>query len=182
MEVYSVPSQKYRCVVVDPPWWEPGGGRIKRGSDRHYKILHTKDIKQVILNSPHWQHVGPDAHLWMWSTVNHLPDALTLMQDLGFRYITHIVWVKIKNTFLQKGIGRYIMGSHELCLLGTRGKAMVPKPIDRQPSAFFAERTEHSKKPDEAFMYFESISPGPRLEIFARKNTRPHWDAFGDEV
>src|SRR5215469_3891001 len=29
----------YRCAVIDPPWNETGGGRIKRGADRHYQLL-----------------------------------------------------------------------------------------------------------------------------------------------
>ena len=172
----------YKCVVIDPPWWEPGGGKIKRGSDKHYNLLRTPDVIRVILNSPCWDFVDVDAHLWMWVTLNHLPDALVVMKDIGFRYVTHIAWVKMgASGKLQKGLGRYIMGSHELCLLGTRGASMIPKPIDRKPSVVFATRTRHSKKPDEAFAYFESISPSPRLEIFARE-PRDNWTVWGDQV
>ncbi len=27
---------KYKCVTMDPPWLERGGGKCKRGADRHY--------------------------------------------------------------------------------------------------------------------------------------------------
>ena len=35
---------KYRTLYVDPPWSEVGGGKIKRGADRHYSVMKTKDI------------------------------------------------------------------------------------------------------------------------------------------
>lgn len=37
-------GMKYRTIYADPPWMETGGGRIKRGADRHYSLMKTKDI------------------------------------------------------------------------------------------------------------------------------------------
>lgn len=31
------PEGPYRTVYLDPPWPERGGGKSKRGADRHYK-------------------------------------------------------------------------------------------------------------------------------------------------
>lgn len=36
--------KKYKTIYVDPPWMERGGGKIKRGADRHYKLMTTKEI------------------------------------------------------------------------------------------------------------------------------------------
>lgn len=36
--------QKYKTIYADPPWMERGGGKIKRGADRHYPLMKTKDI------------------------------------------------------------------------------------------------------------------------------------------
>ena len=44
-----------------------------------------------------------------------------------------------------------------------------------------APRGRHSEKPDVVREMIERASPGPRLEIFARKLT-PGWYAFGHEV
>ena len=30
-------TQTYKTIYIDPPWEENGGGKIKRGADRHYK-------------------------------------------------------------------------------------------------------------------------------------------------
>ena len=167
----------YRCTAIDAPWNERGGGRIKRGADRHYGLLSTPDIIRVILQSGSW-YPADNAHLWLWVTDNYLPDGLQVMSALGFRYIRTLVWFKVRNDKLQVGLGQYLRGSHELCLFGSRGKSMMPK---NKPLSVVAERTVHSRKPDEAYSVIETVSPGPRLEMFAR-SPRPGWDTWGDQA
>jgi N6-adenosine-specific RNA methylase IME4 len=126
-------------------------------------------------------------HLWVWATSNHLDAALWLMQCLGFEYKTSAVWVKAKfvegemGEKLQMGLGQYMRHCHEMLLLGTRGQAMIPNPAERKLSVIVAARTRHSEKPVEAYSLIESVSPGPRLELFARK-PRAGWDVWGNEV
>ena len=38
------PNKKYRTIYADPPWHEKGGGKIKRGADRHYPLMRTEDV------------------------------------------------------------------------------------------------------------------------------------------
>jgi N6-adenosine-specific RNA methylase IME4 len=40
---------------------------------------------------------------------------------------------------------------------------------------------EHSHKPEEQFSIIERCSPGPYLELFARRK-QPGWDAWGNQV
>lgn len=35
----NFPKNKYKTIYADPPWPEQGGGKIKRGADRHYRGL-----------------------------------------------------------------------------------------------------------------------------------------------
>jgi len=35
---------KYKTIYADPPWPQYGGGRIKRGADRHYPLMAVKEI------------------------------------------------------------------------------------------------------------------------------------------
>lgn len=174
----------YRCLVMDPPWPELGGGG--RGAQNHYNVLHTSKMATTILRASKWN-PAPDAHLWCWVTDNYLLDGLSLVDRLGFRYVRTYAWVKTRDDVgrvvtpkVQIGIGKYARGSHELCLFATRGRALLP---DTAPSSvLFAPRTEHSRKPDEAFeQWFERVSPGPRLEMFAR-SARPGWDRWGFEA
>jgi N6-adenosine-specific RNA methylase IME4 len=39
----------------------------------------------------------------------------------------------------------------------------------------------HSEKPEAAFVLIESVSPGPRLELFARRPS-PGWTVWGNDV
>jgi N6-adenosine-specific RNA methylase IME4 len=174
-------AEAYRCIVADPPWLEQGGGKIKRGADRHYPLMRLSDIAKTMWTAPEWRPAA-DCHLWLWTTNNFLIDALSLVEQLGFRYVTNMVWVKVRierDGQLQIGLGQYLRGSHELCLFATKGKASLPAVAP--PSVIFAERTEHSQKPDEAFEVFEQVSPGPRLEMFARTD-RPGWSSWGNEI
>lgn len=172
------PESGYRCICIDPPWNERGGGQIKRGADRHYPLMKTPDIIRTILCADVW-HPAADAHLWLWVTDNHLPDGLDVIKALGFRFIRTMAWVKLKNYKLQVGMGQYCRGSHELCLLGVRGRTMLPAKAPL--SVVMEERTQHSRKPDDAYETIEQVSPGPRLEMFARRD-RPGWDCWGDEI
>jgi hypothetical protein len=38
---------KYRVIYADPPWPEYGGGKIKRGADRHYPLMPIAAILQL---------------------------------------------------------------------------------------------------------------------------------------
>ena len=167
-------STLYKCVSLDPPWQEHGGGQIKRGADRHYPTMDIASIIYTVQRADVWT-VDQSAHLWLWVTNNFLPDGLTVMSALGFRYVTNLVWCKDKI-----GLGQYLRGQHELCLFGVRGDAMVPE-IRNVPSVVHAPRGRHSAKPAEAYAAIERVSPGPRLEMFARA-PRDGWTTWGNEV
>ena len=53
-----------------------------------------------------------------------------------------------------------------------------------QPTWFNAPVTEHSRKPAEQFAIIERVSPGPYLELFARRRPELNqpWAVWGDEV
>jgi hypothetical protein len=167
----------FRTVVLDPPWQERGGGKIKRGADRHYPLVKTEDMTGIIAECPHWSEVQPDAHMYIWVTNNFLKDGLWLMGQLGFTYKTNVVWVKQRI-----GLGQYFRGKHELCLFGVRGDAYSVRTDDKTiASVITADRGLHSKKPDAFMELVEKRSKGPYLELFARRE-RENWTCWGNEV
>lgn len=170
----------FKTILIDPPWPERGGGRIKRGADKHYKLLSVKDISALAISILSKKKYRPsdNSHLWLWTTNNYLPQALQLMKKLGYRYINNVCWGKVKNGKIQKGLGQYFFGSHELCLFGVRGKL---KAVKRSPTLLLSPRGKHSRKPEGMYEKIETISPGPRLELFARAR-RQGWDSWGDEL
>lgn len=190
----------WQTAQADPPWKEVGAGKIKRGADRHYPLVATKDLPGVILGSGLWT-PAENAHLYMWVTNTFLPDGLWLMKELGFNYKTNVCWTK-----KQMGIGRYFRGKHELLLFGTRGKGWAIR-TDRNDivGAYVTEDDEdyenyfndgssieadhirnngkrkHSGKPEIFTDMIESRSKGPYVEFFAR-SLRPNWTSWGNDA
>lgn len=81
----------------------------------------------------------------------------------------------------QIGMGHYLRGASEHVILATRGKATSLVQVHNLPNVIVAARQQHSVKPDVAYKLFEELTPGPRLELFARQS-RAGWDAVGDQL
>lgn len=164
------PDEGYRCIAADPPWNEKGGSR---GADKHYPLLPTSELPRVMMQSPLWRPAA-NAHLWLWVTANFLKDGIFVLEALGFRYVSFAVWVKPSI-----GIGQYIRLRHEPILFGVRGRLHTQ---DHGVDGVIEEpRGRHSEKPEEAYRRIARVSPGPRLEMFARA-PRAGWDVWGNEV
>ena len=197
--------RRFRTVVLDPPWNETGGsgtpegwGGGKRGADKHYPLLKTREMPEVIEGCPLWN-IAPDAHCYLWVTKTFLPDGLWLMRELGFEYKTMLTWVKDDNRI---GLGQYFRGRTEPLLFGVRGKGYnVRTPArniddlllkaseatraaldkwfdgldldalvaaDALDDLILAARAAHSRKPPEGYLKVEVRSGGPFLEMFGR--------------
>ena len=175
---------EFRTVVIDPPWWEVGGGG--RGAQNHYPLMRTPDIVYTIFDCGEYKRVASRAHLWLWVTDNHLADGMAVLEALGWSYKRTFVWVKYKKR-LQMGLGQYARGCKELCLFATRGRSMVPARAPKDTfleasDTLFAPRQAHSKKPERFYTeVVERVSPGPYLEMFARR-PRANWTAWGNEL
>lgn len=170
--------KKYDIILADPPWNEQGGGKIKRGADRHYPLMKTEEIASL----PVKHLINDNAHLYLWVTNNFLEDGLYVMKRWGFEYKTIITWVKDRI-----GLGQYFRGVTEQLLFGVKG--MLPyKIIDgkRQQgtTVIHAPKTKHSEKPPEARELIMKVSDRPglnKLELFARESVHG-WDCWGNEV
>lgn len=184
----------FPTIVADPPWAERGGGKIKRGADRHYplagKLGDPGPIIAAMRSSPILR-PAENAHAWIWATDNFLRDGLTVLDAIGFRYVRTFVWVKgpAEETDdvddLDLGLGQYGRGSHELLLFGVRGKGQDPSVWTGARdvrSVFFSPRTVHSRKPDQSYELIQRVSRGPYAELFARRQYGPAWSVWGNEA
>lgn len=163
------------------PGLNQGGGKIKRGADRHYPLMRTKDICSLEVNGKPAADLAEDnAHLYLWTTNNYMPDALKVMEAWGFTYKTCITWGKDRF-----GLGQYFRGQTEHLLFGVRG--YVPYKLDLEgkrmqgKTYYYHPRTVHSQKPHLFYDIIEHVSTGPYIELFAR-NLRTGWDSWGNQV
>jgi N6-adenosine-specific RNA methylase IME4 len=182
----------YRTIVADPPWPQKGGGPLKGG--RHaegfvgttgsqpmpYQTMTIDQIAAMRVGDL----VHPDGcHLYLWTTNGFLADAFHVVSAWGFTYSTLLVWAKNP---MGGGLGGAYGISTEFCLYARRGKV---RPLSRQRGTWFnwkrpydeRGKPKHSAKPPEFYSMVEGISPGPRLELFARE-ARAGWDTWGDQA
>ena len=160
----------YRTILADPPWEiEQKGGW---GAINHFSLMSLDEIKDM----PVVDFVDPhSSHCWLWVTNATLRHGYDVLEAWGFTPRSVLTWIKPR-----MGLGVYLRNATEHVLLGTRGKS--PVLYKAQPNWLFAPVQDHSHKPEEQYAIIERVSPGPYLELFARRHAHPGWDAWGDEV
>jgi len=187
----------YRTIVADPPWpyATPGKGPLAAatktnpekwrrplsgpGSRARYGAMSLEEISGLNVRGV----VEDDAHLYLWTTNAFVVQAHAVARAWGFRPITLITWTKTMKEDATKpsmGTGFYFRGATEHVVFGVRGslKLQTSRGIS---TAFLHPRTPHSVKPDAFFALVEECSPGPYLEMFARR-VRPGWALFGNQA
>lgn len=200
----ALPSGPFATIVADPPWdysrklsaggtsgYSPvhpsrGGNR---GAANHYSTLSLNNLAEL----PVEQVAADQAHLYLWTTGAFMVEAHTLAQVWGFQPKGVIPWIKVKkdaarhvaeadgdlHAALRMGMGLYVRWASEFVVFAVRGK--LPALRHDVTGVVFAERGRHSQKPEELYRLVEAVSPGPRLELFARSK-RPGYEVWGNEV
>lgn len=198
LDLFAPTRRTYRCISIDPPWQERGGGKIKRGADRHYPLASREEIHRALAGAP----FGPedDAHLWCWVTDSFLLDGLWLIERLGFRYVRTFPWVKVRASkpaaldfetgiaaeglvlsddgtpAVKIGIGQYARGAHELLFFAVRGRGMsteVWTGARDVPSVLFAP---HER--DESGKIIHSRKPRASYDLIERVSRGPRIEGF----
>lgn len=170
-----LPPNKYRCIVIDPPWPMKKIEREERpnqGVELDYPTMSLEEIEALPVGEMADE---SGCHLYLWVTQKYLPTGLELVEKWGFHYQCLMTWRK------NVGITPYSwMYDTEHVIFARRGNL----PLDRLGLrlSFDAPVNGHSVKPDTFFI--ERVipaSPGPRLEMFARKQ-RDGFEVWGNEV
>lgn len=188
------PGVRYSTIVADPPWPynAPGNygntlehrpnrdstlAKIGVGSRARYGAMSLADLAAL----PVAEAAAENAHLYLWTTNSFMVEAHALAKAWGFRQSTIITWTKTRISDGQPSMkmGYYYRGATEHCLFCVRGKLRLKGPA--ASTALLTPRTPHSVKPDEFYSMVEEQSPGPYLELFARRD-RPGWDLWGNQA
>lgn len=168
----------YDLIMIDPAWtfetWSEKGA--DRSPQKHYKTMPLDEIKAL----PVGHLAKPDCVLFMWATWPRLRDAFEVLEAWGFHYASAGVWVKrTTNGCLGFGHGYWLRTASEPWLLGSVGR---PKTSKSHRNVIEGLLREHSRKPNEAYQWCESYLRGARrADVFSRES-RPGWEACGDEA
>ena len=184
----------FRCIVADPPW------RVKRGPPlAGYKVengrqiwantgLPTQDLAyptmtvDEIMGLPVSGVADKDAHLYLWTINRYVEQAYSVARAWGFRPVCLLTWVKKPRS----GLGGCYKSATEWCLFCRRGSLQSLRTVNKNWFDWkrpYDERgkPKHSAKPEAFQDMVETVSPGPRLELFARR-PREGWTVWGNEV
>jgi N6-adenosine-specific RNA methylase IME4 len=192
---------KYRTIVADPPWdhSDGTGAKLKVGFGRTqrellggpvtttlpYKTLSVFQVKALPVNSL----AAADAHLYLWTTNRYLRCVWDVAEAWGFSGVCILTWCKEPRGFLGGGA---FPSNTEFCLFARRGSLptnaraegrwfRLPRQFGPPVGEGERRNTKHSAKPEAFLDLIEQVSPGPYLELFARRQ-RLGWDTWGDEA
>lgn len=188
----AISASRYRTIVADPPWplKYNGGGWRNGGSFKHTRSFtphrglgyETLSI-EAICALPVSELAEPDAHLYLWIPDSFLiaGDGARVIEAWGFTPARLVIWHK--RNF---GLGTFPRLQHEAIITAKRGS--LPYRV-KDAGSVHNWRLEydprigkrHSQKPEGALDLIERASPGPYVELFARRN-RLGWDTWGDQA
>jgi N6-adenosine-specific RNA methylase IME4 len=171
-------SPPYRTIVADPPWTPDLGGtwgaRVDKGRPQKFYSLMTLDEIKA-LGCP----AADQSHLYLWAITPHVDWGFEVARAWGFDPVTMLTWKKPG-----LGVGRFRCNTEHV-IVARRG-SRHGNPFGQggrhaqatEGTLFEWPRGRHSEKPGQFFELVERLSPGPRLEMFAR-SPRLGWDSWG---
>jgi N6-adenosine-specific RNA methylase IME4 len=183
----------WTTIVADPPWpyrnaRSFGNSKAHRphsyqspmngpGAALRYPLMPLAAIKALTIPA------ADNAHLYLWTTNAFIAEAHDVARAWGFAPKTILTWVKVQHedpTQVSRKMGYYFRGATEHIVFAVRGRLRLREL--NLPTAYLWPRVaRHSQKPEHFYDLVERASPGPYLELFARRR-RLGWDAWGNEV
>jgi len=181
--IHTAAGRQFGTILADPPWqFQNRTGKV---APEHKRLNRYGTMElQEICDLPVKDIAAEPSHLYLWVPNALLPQGLEVMNAWGFRYISNIVWHKVRKDGGSdgRGVGFYFRNVTELLLFGVRGKsARTLDPGRSQVNMIQTRKREHSRKPDEQYKIIEECSWGPRLEMFSR-GKRPGWEVWGNQA
>lgn len=177
-ETPPLPIGVYHCIVADPPWQLTTGPEVFNGTNERgnqplaYAQMTLDEIKALNVEA----NAADDAHLYLWTTNRYLEASYDVARAWGFKPSTVLVWCKAPRGV---GLGDTYRLTTEFVLFARRGSLPHRQIV---PTTWFEwPRGKHSAKPDAFYELVESVTPGPHLDLFARRE-RDGWTTWGDEV
>jgi N6-adenosine-specific RNA methylase IME4 len=167
--------QRYRTIVADPPWNLEWNANVGNGRSGRKGLPYPTMTLEEICALPVADMADRDAHLYIWTTATFIWDTPRVALSWGFRPTYLLTWAKPG-----LGVGGRFRHSTEYVLFCERG-AQLPITRRNVGTWFGWSKGEHSAKPEAFLDLVQSVSPGPYLEMFARRN-RLGWDTWGNEA
>ena len=157
-----IPDGRFATIVINPPWDMQKIEREVRPNQVGFDYP-TMTKEELINWSLARDKAADDCHLFMWTTQKWRRAAEQIIEAWGFEVHEMFVWHK-PGGFQPVNRPQYNCEFVVYASLGT------PVFIDTTGfnCCFEAPRREHSRKPDEFYDLIKRVTPGPRIDMFAR--------------
>jgi len=166
---------KYNVIYADPPWDVKAGpdwGSGEASKDLLYPTMTIEEIESLPIKNL----AASDSHLYLWTINKYIQETYDISRTWGFEPSCLLTWCKPPHGI---GLGGTFVQTTEHLLFARRGMLKANKRIDT--TWFNYPRGRHSQKPHEFRTMIEEISPGKKIELFAREELEG-WDVWGNEV
>jgi N6-adenosine-specific RNA methylase IME4 len=178
---------KYRTIVADPPW-QTMAGPLKGGvgwqvwdTNQSRPLAYPSMALEEIAALPVSAIADEDCALFLWTINAYIEQSYSVARAWGFTPSTLLTWCKAP---MGGGLGGAFGITSEYVLYARRGSP----DVQRTTGTWFQWKRQygpngkpsHSTKPEHFYDLIESVSPAPRVELFARRH-RLGWDVWGNE-
>ena len=187
-------GQKFKTICADPPWDHSDGIGFSFSGERHrdgwgrsdtdkihhlgYSTMALVDIEAL----PVAECADSDSMLYLWTTSRFLWAAHGVARKWGFNPGPVLVWCKPQNQGLCGGTW---LSNVEFIVTAKRGKPKATGKVGSRwftwPRKYIDGHMANGWKPEAFQDMVETVSPGPYLELFARR-TRLNWVTIGNEA
>lgn len=167
-EIPDNQRDRYHVIAIDPPWpYKNRPDDITHRAANPYPSMTVEELE--LLELPYEN----DCILWLWATNAFMVEAHHLARHWEFEVKTILTWTKD-----QMGLGDWLRGQTEHCLMCIKGKPVIN--LTNQTTIISGPLREHSRKPDSFYKLIDELCTGFKIEFFARQE-REGWDAYGNE-
>jgi len=173
--INELPTGKFQVIYADPPWDVKAGPDWGSGEESKDLLYPTMSIEEITA-IPVKNLADENAHLYLWVINKYIRESYDIARAWGFEPSCLLTWVKPPHGI---GLGGTFVQTTEHLLFCRRGTLEANKRIDT--TWFEYPRLQHSEKPKEFREMIEAISPGNRIELFAREKIKG-WQVWGNEV
>ena len=181
----------FQTIVADPPWQYAGGGPKAYAPDGNFEgtLSPSSGVDSAerygSMTLPEINALRPpatdNAHLYLWTTNAFMVEAHEVARAWGFEPKTILTWGKVKRDGTPSmKMGYYFRGATEHVVFAVRGSLRLRAGRALPTLLLWPRIPGHSVKPDAFYDLVEEASPGPYLELFARRE-RIGWDSWGDQ-
>jgi len=148
VDIYKT-NEKFDLIYADPPWEYQKNDKPRKDMTikvcSKYPTMNSKELEEFgkVIN----RIAADDCVLLMWTTSTKMAEAIKLIEQCGFKYVTmYMNWHKTNSrtsmVLSKRGCGHYSMNIAEYLMYSTRETTKKPSKFRYMPATFIVGEKE----------------------------------------